>query len=216
MSAIKRLLTILIVIFLGFIPVFAQDDDAPDDTSKLGTGKLRAYVGEYHIVDEETGDSVLMVIIRDVRCFPPLKFKNKKEEQFYWRTVRDVRKALPYAHLICETLLETYEYIETFPTQEDREAYLKEMEGALFKQYKPELKRFTRSQAKVLVKLIRRQTNQSSYDIVKAFLGGFRAGFWQMFGKLFGVSLKGKYNPSKDREDAIIERIACLIEDGRL
>jgi hypothetical protein len=157
-----------------------------------------------------------MVIIRDVRCFPPLKFKNKKEEQFYWRTVRDVRKALPYAHLICETLLETYEYIETFPTQEEREAYLKEMEGALFKQYKPELKRFTRSQAKVLVKLIRRQTNQSSYDIVKAFLGGFRAGFWQMFGRLFGISLTGKYNPSKDREDAIIERIACLIEDGRL
>ena len=216
MSALKRLLTLLIVIFLGFIPALAQDDPTPDDTSELGTGRLRAYVGEYHIIDEETGDSVLMVIIRDVRCFPPLKFKNKKEEQFYWRTVRDVRKALPYAHLICETLLETYEYIETVPTQEEREAYLKEMEGSLFKQYKPELKRFTRSQAKVLVKLIRRQTNQSSYDIVKAFLGGFRAGFWQMFGRLFGVSLKGKYNPSKDREDAIIERIACLIEDGRL
>ena len=216
MSIFKRLLTLLIVIFLGFIPTFAQDELSPEVVSELGTGKLRAYVGEYHIIDEETGDSVLMVIIRDVRCFPPLKFKNKKEEQFYWRTVRDVRKALPYAHLICETLLETYEYIETFPTQEEREAYLKEMEGALFKQYKPELKRFTRSQAKVLVKLIRRQTNQSSYDIVKAFLGGFRAGFWQMFGRLFGISLKGKYNPSKDREDAIIERIACLIEDGRL
>ena len=216
MSIFKRLLTLLIVIFLGFIPTFAQDELSPEVASELGTGKLRAYVGEYHIIDEETGDSVLMVIIRDVRCFPPLKLKNKKEEQFYWRTVRDVRKALPYAHLICETLLETYEYIETFPTQEEREAYLKEMEGALFKQYKPELKRFTRSQAKVLVKLIRRQTNQSSYDIVKAFLGGFRAGFWQMFGRLFGISLKGKYNPSKDREDAIIERIACLIEDGRL
>ena len=194
---------------------FAQEDFNPNSSQELGTGVKRVFVGEYHFVDE-TGDSVLMVIIRDLNCFPRLKFKDKKDEEFYWRTVRDVRKALPYAHLICETLLETYEYIETFPTQKEREAHLKAMEGALFKQYKPALKKFTRNQAKILVKLIRRETNQSSYDIVKAFLGSFRAGFWQMFGKLFGVNLKGKFEPNKNREDAIIERVACLIEEGRL
>lgn len=209
---------IVTTILLGFVYAttsYAQDEFNPNATSELGTGVKRFYVGEYHFVDE-TGDSVLMVVLRDLHCFPKLKFKNKKDEEFYWRTVRDVRKALPYAHLICETLLETYEYIETFPTQKEREDYLKEMEGALFKQYKPELKKFTRRQARVLVKLIRRETNQSSYDIVKAFLGSFRAGFWQMFGKLFGVNLKGKFEPNKNSEDAMIERIACLIEDGRL
>ena len=210
-----RLLIILIGTFLCSLTAFAQEDIDPNATSELGTGVKRFFVGEYHFVDE-TGDSVLMVVLRDLYCFPKLKFKNKKEEEFYWRTVRDVRKALPYAHLICETLLETYEYIETFPTQKERENYLKEMEGALFKQYKPHLKKFTRRQAKVLVKLIRRETNQSSYDIVKAFLGSFRAGFWQMFGKLFGVNLKGNFEPNKNHEDAMIERIACLIENGRL
>ncbi len=210
-----RLLIILIGTLLCSITAFAQEEFDPNANSELGTGVKRFFVGEYHFVDEE-GDSVMMVVLRDLYCFPKLKFKNKKEEEFYWRTVRDVRKALPYAHLICETLLETYEYIETFPTQKEREDYLKKMEGALFKQYKPHLKKFTRRQAKILVKLIRRETNQSSYDIVKAFLGSFRAGFWQMFGNLFGVSLKGKFEPNKNREDAMIERIACLIENGRL
>ena len=65
-----------------------------------------------------------MLVMNPVTVFPPLKFKNKKQEQFYWRTVRDVKKTLPYAKLICATLLESYEYIETLPTQKEREEYL--------------------------------------------------------------------------------------------
>lgn len=180
-----------------------------------GTGMQRVFRGRYHTVTEE-GDTVLMVIFNEITVFPEMKFKNRKEEDFYWKTVRDVKKALPYAKLICETLLETYEYIETFPTQEERERYLKEMEGAVFNQYKPVLKRFSRNQARVLVKLIQRETNQSGYDILKAFLGSFRATFWQGFGKLFGVNLKGTYNPAKDSKDAIIERICVAVEQGML
>ena len=148
MPNIYRFLISLIVFILGIIPSFAQDEEIPDFSSELGDGSKRAYLGKYYFVDD-LGDSVMMIVFRDVYCFPPLKFKDKKEEEFYWRTVRNVRKALPYAHLICETLLETYEYIETFPTQEEREKHINAMEGALFKQYKPELKKFSRSQAKV-------------------------------------------------------------------
>lgn len=68
----------------------------------------------------------------------------------------------------------------------------------------------------MLVKLIQRETNQSGYDILKAFLGSFRATFWQGFGSLFGVSLKGKYNPEKDSKDAIIERICVAVEQGEI
>ena len=81
---------------------------------------------------------------------------------------------------------------------------------------KPVLKKFTKSQAQLLIKLIRRETDQSSYNIIKAFLGSFRAGFWQTFGRFFGVNLKGDYNPDTDRKDAIIERIAVKVEDGLL
>ncbi|MDE6303575.1 MAG: DUF4294 domain-containing protein [Paramuribaculum sp.] len=165
---------------------------------------------------EYGGENMLMMVLNEVTVYPPLKFKNKKEEEFYWRTVRDVKLTLPYAKLITETILETYEYIETFPTQKEREKYLKDMESSIFEQYKPVLKKFSKNQAKLLVKLIKRETDQSGYEIIKAFLGGFRATFWQTFGRFFGVNLKGEYNPDKDRKDAIIEQIAVKVELGVL
>lgn len=165
---------------------------------------------------DENGDSMLVVHLRELTVYPPMKFKNKKQEEFFWRTVRDVKLTLPYAKLIAETLVETYEYLETFDTQKEREDYLKQMESALFEQYKPVLKRFSKRQAKVLIKLIQRETHQSSYDIVKAFLGSFRASFWQGFGKLFGVSLKSSYSPKKNKDDATLDRIARCVEQGTL
>lgn len=173
------------------------------------------YRGYSWRVDEE-GDSVMVLHLRELTVYPRLKFKNKKQEEYYWRTVRDVKLTLPYAKLIAETLVETYEYIETFPTQNEREDYLKKMEKALFEQYKPVLKRFSKRQAKVLIKLVQRETHQTSYDIVKAFLGTFRASFWQGFGKLFGVSLKSTFNPKKDSSDAMLDRIAREVEQGTL
>ena len=164
-------------------------------------------------VDEE-GDTILMINLRELTVYPPMKFKNRKEEEFYWRTVRDVKLTLPYAKLIAETLVETYEYLETFDTTKEREDYLKEMESAIFKQYKPILRRFSRRQAKVLIKLIQRETHQSSYEIVKAFLGSFRATFWQGFGKMFGVSLKSSFDPEKNKDDSTLDRIARCVEQG--
>ncbi len=78
------------------------------------------------------------------------------------------------------------------------------------------VKGFTKGQGKVLLKLINRETDQSSFNIVKAFLGSFRAGFWQTFGRFFGMNMKAGYNPDKNKEDAMIERIATLIEQGAL
>lgn len=190
----------------------ARTAPAPDNP---GSGRNPYYRGYYYKIDED-GDTVPVFALTGITVFPELKFKNKKEENFYWRTVRDVKLTLPYAKLIAETLIETYEYIETFPTKKEREDYLKQMEKSLFEQYKPILKRFSRRQARVLVKLIQRETHQSSYDIIRAFLGSFRAGFWQGFGKLFGVSLKAGYDPAGDREDAILERVACGMEEGTI
>lgn len=197
-------------IFLLLATVFgsmAQDSDP--------VIKPRYIQGSYTDISEE-GDTTYHIVLMTITVFPEMKFKNKKQEEFYWRTVRDVKKTLPYAKLICRTLLETYEYIETLPTTEERERHLKEMESAVFEQYKPALKRFTKGQANLLVKLIQRETHQSGYEIVKAFLGNARAVFWQGFGRLFGVNLKGKYDPKHNEKDAIIERICTNVEQGLL
>jgi hypothetical protein BACCOPRO_00123 len=202
--------TILTILILCLSGIFRADAQEPELVVKP------SYVqGTYTDLDE-AGDTTYHIILKTITVFPEWKFKNKKEEEFYWRTVRDVKKALPYAKVICRTLTETYEYIETLPDTKAREKHLNDMEKAVFDQYKPAMKKFTRKQANLLVKLIMRETNQTGYEIIKAFLGSFRAAFWQGFGKLFGVSLKGKYQPDKNREDAIIERVCIGVEQGTL
>ena len=177
--------------------------------------KVRAYDGYTRFVDEY-GDTVRMTYIKNITVYPPLKFKNKKEEEFYWRTVRDVKKTLPYAKLAFSTLCETYEYIQTIPDKKLREKHLKTLEKDIFEQYKPVVKRMTKNQGKIMLKLIYRETDQSSFNIVKAFLGSFRAGFWQTFGRFFGMNMKAGFHPEKKKEDAIIERVATLVEQGAL
>lgn len=165
---------------------------------------------------DENGDSIFVLHLSEITIYPPERFRTHRDEEFYRRTVRDVKLTLPYAKLIAETLIETYEYIETFPTQAERERYLKEMEKSLFEQYKPVLKRFSKRQAKTLIKLIQRETHQTSYEIVRAFLGSFRATFWQGFGRMFGVSLKTRFEPQTDASDAMLDRIARRVEEGTL
>lgn len=177
--------------------------------------KIQPLKGYYRFVDEY-GDTVRMTIFNDITVYPPIRFKNKKQEQFYWRTVRDVRKTLPYAKLAYSALTETYEYIQTIPDKKTREAHLKRLEHDIVEQYKPVVKKMTKGQGKILLKLINRETDQNSYHIVKAFLGSFRAGFYQAVGKVFGMNMKSGFNPAKNEEDAIIDRIATLIEQGQL
>jgi hypothetical protein len=88
------------------------------------------------------------------------------------------------------------------------------MENDLLKLYKPELKKMTLSQGKLLIKLIDRECNQTSYDLVKAFLGPFRAGFWNIFAGMFGASLKSSWDPNG--QDADTERIVEMVEMGLL
>ena len=126
-----------------------------------------------------------------------------------------MKKTLPYAKMVRAALIETYEYVQTIP-EEERAAHFKQMEKDIFNEYKPVLKEFTYSQAKMLILLIDRECNQNSHHILKAFLGGFRAGFWQTFGRMFGLNLKDDYEPNKKEKDRIIERVCILVESGML
>ena len=176
----------------------------------------KTFAGYYHFVEPATGDTLMMLVFNNITVYPKERFRNKQDEEYYWKTVRDIKRTLPYAKLICSTLLETYEYLETYQSQKEKQAYLEKFEKQIFNQYKPVMKKMTKNQGKMLIKLINRETNQSSYNIVKAFLGTFNAGFWQTFGKFFGVSLKQGFHPSSNRDDAMIERICVRIEQGTL
>lgn len=162
----------------------------------------------------DKGDTIAVVNLHEVYVYPAVTFKNRRQQDKYNKLVRDVKRTLPYAKMVYETLIETYEYMETLPDDKARHAHLKRMEKELFAQYKPELKKLTFSQGKLLIKLIDRECNQSSYNLLKAYLGTFRAGFWNLFASMFGASLKTEYDPHG--KDAMTERIVVLVENGLL
>lgn len=200
----KRLLySLIIACLLTCLDGFAQKR-VKDGT--LPPGYLHAEI--------QGNDTIPVIHLGEVVVFPPLRFNSKKQQARYNKLVRDVKKTLPYAKMVYATLIETYEYIETLPTEKEREQHLKRMEKELFKEYKPQLKKLTLSQGKLLIKLIDRECNQSSYNLVKAYLGSFRAGFWNFFAGMFGASLKTEYDPKG--KDAQTERVVILVERGLL
>ena len=195
---------IAVYIFAVFLFIFSFPNKAEGQTIFTPSIQYIATVIE--------GDTVALGYIPQIIVFKTIEFKNRREQQQYNKLVRDVKKALPYAKLVYNTLIETYEYIETLPTDKEREDHLKRMEKDLFKEYKPALTKFTLTQGKLLIKLIDRECNQSAFHLLTAYLGRFRAGFWNFFAGMFGASLKVDYDPAN--KDADIERIATLVENG--
>lgn len=160
------------------------------------------------------GDTIPYVLLRNTFVFPELKFKNDKERIEYYRLIRNVKRTLPFARIINNTIIETYEFMETLPDKKAKERHLKRVEKGLKDQYTLELKKLTYAQGKLLIKLVDRDCNQSSYELIKAFMGRFRAGFYQTFASLFGASLKKEYDPTGD--DKLTERVITLVENGQL
>lgn len=160
------------------------------------------------------GDSITRVDFYLLRVYPPLTFKSRRSERAYYKLVRDVKRTLPLARMINQILIETYEYMQTLPEGKAREEHIKRVEKGLKEQYTPMMKKLTFSQGKLLIKLVDRECNQTSYELVKAFIGPFRAGFYQTFASMFGASLKKEYDP--DADDALTERVILMVESGQL
>ena len=198
----KNIVYIGLILFLCSIGMHAQKIKI----NVLPEGIHKAYL--------DGKGTVPIIHLREIYIYPEIKFKNEKEKKRYNKLVRDVKRVLPYAKMVYETLIETYEYIEILPDEKSKQDHLKRMEKELFKEYKPELKKLTYSQGKLLIKLIDRECNQSSYNLLKAFLGSFRAGFWNLFAGMFGASLKTEYDP--EGKDFMLERIVVLVENGLL
>ena len=160
------------------------------------------------------GDSILFMDLSNVYVYPPVELKTASQQKSYNRLVRNVKKVLPIAKEANQIIIETYEYLQTLPDKKSKDEHMKRVEDDIYKTYKPRMKKLTYSQGKLLIKLIYRECNSSSYDIVKAFMGPIRAGFWQAFAWAFGASLKKEYKP--ETTDRLTERVVLLVEAGQL
>ena len=197
----KRL--IFLILFLSFIAVHLNAQEQ--------TTTIKGYMVPICVYK---GDTIPSMRMPTLYVYKPLKFKNKKQQQEYNRLVRNVKKTLPIAKEVNRAIIETYEFLQTLPDEKAREKHLSMVEKSVKEQYTPRMKQLTLSQGKLLIKLVNRETSSSSYELVKAFLGPFKAGFYQAFAAIFGASLKKEYHP--EDEDALIERIIILVENGQL
>ena len=162
----------------------------------------------------EGGDSIQYMEMNNVYVFPPVTFSSKRQQNAYMRLVKNVKTMLPIAKEARLIMMETAEYLETLPSKEAREEHMKRVEKSIMKEYKPRMKKLTYSQGKLLIKLIYRESNSSGYELIQAFLGPMRAGFYQAFAWAFGASLKKQYDP--EGIDRLTERVVLMVEAGQL
>lgn len=176
--------------------------------------KLKLQVFRYVKPEILDGDTIWCYLLPELYVYPPMKFKNEKERRAYNRLVYNVKKVLPIAQQVNGLIAETAETLEMLPTSKQKSAHISAVERDIMETYKPQMKKLTYSQGKLLIKLVDRECNQSSYEIVQAFLGPARAAFYQVFAWTFRASLKKEYHP--EEEDKLIERVVRQVETGQI
>lgn len=159
-------------------------------------------------------DSIQYVELNNIYIYPKPVFKNEKQRMAYNRLVYNIKKVLPIAKEVNKIIIETYEYLETLPNKKAKDEHMKLVEKSIKKEYTPRMKKLTYSQGKLLIKLVYRECNSSSYNLVQAFLGPVKAGFYQAFAWAFGASLKKDYDPNG--VDRLTERVVLQVEAGQL
>ena len=207
---------IIILLSLLCLNAMAQDDRRTVTTDELmkeidsPTFVPTVKVGK--VLHE--GDSIQYMEMNNIYVYPSLTFKDKKQAQSYMRLVTNVKKVLPIAKEARQMLIETTEFLDMLPDEKSKEEHIKRVEDDIFRTYKPKMKKLTYSQGKLLIKLIDRECHSSSYDMIKAFMGPIRAGFWQVFAWGFGASLKKEYDPQG--VDRLTERVVLMVEAGQI
>lgn len=209
----KAFIVLLMTLLSGVL--HAQEDDIDMLLAEQPKGyklKLQRYrFVKPQVVD---GDTMWCYLLPELWVYKPLKFKNDKQRREYNRLIYNVKRVLPIAQQVNEMIQETYETLEQLPTKKAKQKHIAQVEHDIKEQYTPEMKKLTYSQGKLLIKLVDRECNQSSYEIVQAFVGPARATFYQIFAWTFRASLKKEYDP--EGEDAMVERIVRLVEQGQL
>jgi len=153
-------------------------------------------------------DSTLQVDI-----LPVYVFNKKADLRRYRRLVDAVKKVYPLAQIAKQKMHDMEGELLTLSKKEQRK-YIKQCYKQILDEYTPVAKRMTRTQGRVLVKLIDRETDYTAYEVIREFRGGFVASFWQGIGRIFGHNLKSEYD--KENEDRVLEQIVLYYEAGLL
>lgn len=210
-----------LIILFGFIlfssGAWAQTEVENDPTADLGAGaddpgsRLVPLVKMGEV--DYNGESITYVQYQDLYIYANPIPQGMSQKQ-YNLLVRNIKRVLPYAKKVNTIIIETYETMQTIKDDKERKQYLKDVEKEITSTYTPQMKKLTYAQGKLLIKLVDRECGSKSFNIVNAFLGPVRAGFYQAFAWTFGASLKKGYDPKG--KDRVTERIVRQVEAGQI
>lgn len=185
---------ILLVVLLAFSAMSARAQDNgsrrvnPEDREvDMDTPTFVPMVKVGKVLHD--GDSIQYVELNTLYVYPQPVFADARQRQAYNRLVANIKKVLPIAKEVNAIIIETYEFLQTLPNKKAKDEHMQRVERSIRKEYTPRMKKLTYSQGKLLIKLVYRECNSSSYQLIQAFLGPIRAGFYQAFAALFGASL---------------------------
>ncbi len=179
-----RKITTLLVFFFTFTLVRAQQGDFK--------------ILPFEVVDGDT------IVIYNLPTFTKIDAKDTVAMRKFRKLVRDVRRALPYAKMAAFRLQLMEQNLALMEDKKQRKAYIKETEKAIKDQFMDDLTKLTITQGKILVKLIHRETGQTTYELLKDYKGSAGTFFWQTLAKTFGSNLKQEYDPVEDYQIEMI------------
>ena len=178
---------------------------------KNDTVPLRSY-----LIQNVNRDGVIMpeVDIKEVTVVPRPGPEKRREYRQYERLIYNIKRVYPYAIMVRIRLNQVNEAMKDIPDEKSRREYMKSVEKDVFAEYEDDMRQMTISQGRLLIKLIDRETQNTSYQLIRDYRGKFSAGFWQSIARIFGTNLKEEYDPYGD--DALIELIINELDAGRL
>lgn len=186
---------------------------AQKDTSKH---KVDSLPEKFYIIQnvDRDGEKLPEIEIKEVLIEGNSKPMSNFQYWRYERLVYNVKVVYPYALIVRDKLKDVNARLEKLPDDRERKKYIKDVEKEVFRDYEDDMKNLTFTQGKLLIRLIDRETENTSYELIKDYRGSLSAGFWQGIARLFGTNLKEEYDPYGD--DFLIEKIILEIESGRL
>ena len=155
--------------------------------------------------------------LKEIELLPKLKFKDHWARKHYLILRRKTLKVYPYANLAAERLQTLNERLKMLKRKSDKKAYAKKVQKYIEGEFSAELKKLTRTEGQILVKLIHRQTGTTTFELVKELRSGWRAFWYNTTASMFNISLKVEYNPLANEEDYLIEDILLRnFEDSKI
>ncbi len=200
-------LSFFLAISLIGLKSLAQETVSEVDSSEFGIN-----LSEWNVLWWSVEDSLPIYFLEEIEVYHKPSFKSKRQVRKYNRLVRRVEKVYPFSKIVEERLIILAEQLEFVETESQKKRIIKETEKLLFAEFEDEIRKMTLSEGRILVKLIDRQTGNSSYEIIREMRGSFQAFFWQSLAMLFGNNLKAEYDIVNNEQDQMIEDIVMRLE----